>query len=393
MPALAHESYVHVPTPGDHYSVGTGSAGITVIYEMNRQHELGSSPGSSRSSTVIVSAGTRHDYPVGKVIEVSGPRGLPPRKAALLDSVAGRLGLPRFARIRAYGAACEAVPDDTTWVFLHNAVPPLSEMATIRPGVSRALWVHNDLFRTYGNREMRHCLGYAHRVVCCSHFIADRIVARAPTVAASVRVVHNGVDIDRFHPRDRASDDEVPVVLFVGRVVPQKGPDLLLRAAARIVSPKRPFRVRIVGSQGFAAEAPLSPYEEDLRRIAAPLGSDVEFVPFVGRDALPEQYRSASVFCVPANWDEPFGLTTLEGMASGLPVVAARRGAIAEVGGDAVRYADPTDVDELAGALADLLDDPFRRADLGARARARAEEFAWVNQYQTLREALGAERP
>jgi glycosyltransferase involved in cell wall biosynthesis len=58
-----------------------------------------------------------------------------------------------------------------------------------------------------------------------------------------------------------------------------------------------------------------------------------------------------------------------------------------------VRYADPTDVDELAGALADLLDDLSGRVDLGARARARAEEFAWVNQYQALREALGAERP
>jgi glycosyltransferase involved in cell wall biosynthesis len=354
---------------------------------MNRQHER--VPG--RRSVVIVSAGTRHDYQVGTVVEVTGPPGLPWRTGSLVDSVAGRLGLNRPARIRAYRPAGQAVPDDASWVFLHNAVPPLSELAQIRPGVGRALWVHNELFRTYGKREMARALGYADRVLCCSHFIADRIAARAPSAADSVRVVHNGVDIETFHPRDQDVSDEVPVILFVGRVVAEKGPDLLLRAVARIASKKRPFRVRIVGSHGFA-DLPLSPYEEELRRLAAPLGADVEFVPFVPRAVVADLYRSASVFCVPANWDEPFGLTTLEGMASGLAVVASARGGIPEVGGDAISYADPTDTGQLADTLADLLDDPVRRAEIGARARARAEDLSWANQYQRLRDGLSDER-
>jgi glycosyltransferase involved in cell wall biosynthesis len=380
--------HVHIPTPGDHYSAETGSATITVIYEISREHERE----PDRRSFVIVSAGTRHDYQAGTVVEVAGPPGLPSHKASLVDSIVGRAGLERPARIKAYRPACHAVPDDATWVFLHNAVPPLSEMAKNRPDVARALWVHNELFRTYGRREMRRCLGSADRVLCCSHFIADRIAARAPSAADSVRVVHNGVDIERFHPRDDGATDEVPVVLFVGRVVAEKGPDLLLRAATRIISKKRRFRVRIVGSRGFAVDLPLSPYEEELRHLAAPLGPDVEFVPFVARAAIPDLYRSASVFCVPANWDEPFGLTTLEGMASGLAVVAAPRGGIPEVGADSVYYVDPTDTDQLAGALADLLDDPLSRAQLGARARARAEYLSWANQYQRLREALSAKR-
>ena len=355
---------------------------------MSREHERE----PNRKSIVIVSAGTRHDYQVGTVVEVAGPPGLPSRRASLVDSIVGRLGGDRPAKMKAYRPACRAVPNDATWVFLHNAVPPLSEMAKHRPGVGRAPLdpqrIVPDL-RPSGDASLSG--------PCRSGPLLQPFHRRPRRGAGA-----NGGRFSTGRPQ-RGGYREVPAPRRWGH---RRGTGDLVRGTGRRREGSRPpaqgghphrFQEATLpgphlGSRGFAATLPLSPYEQELRHLAAPLGSDVEFVPFVARDAIPDLYRSASIFCVPANWDEPFGLTTLEGMASGLAVVAAPRGGIPEIGADSVSYVDPTDTDRLAGALADLLDDPTGRAQLGARARARAEDLSWTKQYQKLRDALSAER-
>jgi glycosyltransferase involved in cell wall biosynthesis len=87
---------------------------------------------------------------------------------------------------------------------------------------------------------------------------------------------------------------------------------------------------------------------------------------------LPGLYAGASAFVLPA-WHEGFGLTCLEAMACGTPVVAASAGALPETCGDAARYADPADPDDIARQVLDAIGD----ASLGARGRRRAAEFTW----------------
>ncbi|HEX8463052.1 MAG TPA: glycosyltransferase family 4 protein, partial [Abditibacterium sp.] len=132
----------------------------------------------------------------------------------------------------------------------------------------------------------------------------------------------------------------------------------------------------------------LTPYEEELRRLAEPLGEDVEFQASVDRGQLLREYQAASIFCAPSNWDDPFPLTVLEAMSCGLPVVASRRGGIPEGGDDDILYFQPPDVDELAAQLAALVDSAPLRAEWGARARRRVQNFAWPNQYRVMRQAL-----
>jgi glycosyltransferase involved in cell wall biosynthesis len=178
------------------------------------------------------------------------------------------------------------------------------------------------------------------------------------------------------------------VVLFLGRVTPVKGPDLLLRAAAKLLARGRRCVVRIVGSSNFSTSDPLTPYERELRRLAEPLGSAVEFHPFVDRAAVVGEYQRASVFCAPANWDEPFGMTLMEAMACGLAVVTSRRGGIPEACGDAALYFDTPDVDSLADRLGQLLDSAEDREAWGRRARRRADQFDWPRQYAALTRLL-----
>lgn len=378
------DPFIHVPTPGDHYSGATGSAVITVLYELGRIHVR-----RGGELQVVVGADTRHDYPVGTCIPVVFP---PPlgRWDKLLDVGLGRAGLPRTRVSHLYAPAARAIdPSCRGTVVVHNAPAVLSRFRKQAPRTTLCLHVHNQLFGTYRGREAEQTLASADHVVCVSEFIANDVRAKAPARADRVIALPNGVDTDRFRPAPPGSTDDVPTILFVGRMVPQKGPDLLLRAAAKLRSPRRQFRIRIVGSINFDPHAELSGYEQELRQLAAPLGDSVEFVPFQDREAVLGEYQAADIFCAPSNWDEPCSLTVSEAMACGVPTIAARRGGIPEVGGNAALYFDPPDIDALAERLAYLIDQPEARTHWGHLGRNQAESISWERQYERLCVLLG----
>lgn len=374
---------IHVPTPGDHYSPATGSAPMTIIYNLTRVHQE-----RGHDTTLVVGRGTRHDYPVGHVATVPFPP-LPSRAEKAMDVGSGRLGLRRRFVQGTYRPALDAIPGDFDGtVVLHNAPGALRLFRERLPRARVVLYAHNELFRTYGPREAWRTLSEADTVICNSRFLADRLQSRLPRRLRSVSVVVNGVDVDLFQPRQPAATSGPPVILMVARVVPEKGAHLLLEAAVKIADPGRPFRIRIVGSSGFSAIEPLTAYEQHLRRLAAPIADRVEFQPFVDRAAVLEEYARATIGCVPSEWDEPCSLTLPEAMAAGLPVVASRRGGLPEVGADSVLWFTPPDTDALAEHLAVLLDEAEQRDLWGRRARERALQLSWERQYDVFRAAL-----
>ncbi len=376
--------HIHIATPGDHYSAATGSAISTVIYEMACRHQA-----NGGNTRLIVGRGTRHDYPVGECIEVDFPP-LPSRARKAMDALMGRFGQPRRFGQSVYRSAAAAIPADFAgMIFLHNIPVGLRLLKKTHPHAQIVLWCHNTLFRTYSDAEVARTLESADSILCVSEFLAKEIQRRLDRPFPRLFAVQNGVNTERFQPRAEPIDEAaVPLVLFVGRVLPEKGPDLLLRAAQKVFQSGRKFKVRIVGSSNFNAKDPITPYQQELFRLAEPLGAAVEFQPFVDRAKVLEEYRAASLFCVPSNWDEPISLTISEGMACGLPVIASRRGGIPEVGGDAVLYFQPPDVDTLAEHLTTLLDSPEARSEWGVRARQRSLEFSWENQYRKLIQSL-----
>lgn len=374
---------VHALTPGDHFSPSTGSAIPTVVHGLAR---AATAAGDARHQ-VVVERGTYEDrYDSADVIECA-PSPYPSRLERLQDAVAGRLGMPRAAAARQYAATVEALRDRPPSVVLAHNAPVLPRLLQDGPH-QVVLYAHNDLLRTYSRREAGRMLDSAAAVVCVSEDLAARTRARLPQrLADRVVVVGNGIDVDQFEPRTARPAGPVRV-MFVGRVIREKGVDVLLDAAKRL---SRDVEVVIVGSAGFDAGAPLTAYEEGLRRSARALRSPVQFLPFVDRAALPALLRTADVLVVPSRWAEPSGLTVAEGMASGLPVVASRVGGIPEVLGDAGLLVGPDAPDELASALQALVADPARRAELGRKARARAEERDWSWSWDRLRRLL-AER-
>ncbi|MFD8531289.1 D-inositol-3-phosphate glycosyltransferase [Streptosporangium canum] len=228
--------------------------------------------------------------------------------------------------------------------------------------------------------------------------VADRLVANTPTEAQElidlygaapgrVEVVNPGVNLSVFQPASRGAarhrlglPQNAHVLLFVGRVQPLKAPDVLLRAAARMLIDDPSLRSRLVvvcvgGPSGNGLARP-----SYLTDVAVSLGIPdvVRIVPPAPQHELADWYRAADVTVVPSH-NESFGLVALESQACGTPVAAASVGglrtAVADgVSGVLVEGHDPQD---WARVLSRFVNRPAWRDALSEGAVTQAAAFGW----------------
>jgi phosphatidylinositol alpha-mannosyltransferase len=232
-------------------------------------------------------------------------------------------------------------------------------------GPSRLL----DLARPYLERvverlDARIAVSETARLYAESHFPGD------------YRVIPNGVDVERFHPSVAPFEawrrpDRVNV-LFVGRLDPRKGVDVLLRAMPEVVELTHGrARLLVVGDSCLRSRLEAS--------VPAALRDAVHFLGHVPGAELPRWYATGDVFVSPASGNESFGIVLLEAMACARPVVASdipgyRSVVIPGVNGV---LSPPGDAPALARVLAALVNDPERRRAIALQGRQRALEFAW----------------
>ena len=242
--------------------------------------------------------------------------------------------------------------------------------------------------RLPGTRQLlRRVLRGASLVICAGRYPAaeaERAAGRSlPTV-----VVPPGVDTARFQPLDSAERASVrqelglpvdaPLVVSVSRLVPRKGMDTLIRAAARLRDRVPDVVVAIAGSGRDRAR---------LEGLIASTGAPVRLLGRVPDEVLPGLYGAGDVFSMSCRnrWggleQEGFGIVFVEAAAAGVPAVAGESGGSAEAvvhGETGLVVPRPDASDQVADALADLLDDEARRREMGRRARQRAEiEFSY----------------
>lgn len=174
-----------------------------------------------------------------------------------------------------------------------------------------------------------------------------------------------GVDPELFAPEPRPDNPHFTIG-YAGRLVPEKGVDVLLRACARLTAAT--WEVRLLGD---------GPTREELAALAAELGirNRVHFLERLPSTEMAGFYRALDALVLPSvsrpNWVEQFGRVLIEAMACGVPVVGSNCGEIPHVIGDAGLVFPEGEAEALADALAALADDPTRRAALAGRGRAR----------------------
>ena len=195
-----------------------------------------------------------------------------------------------------------------------------------------------------------------------------------------IKVIPAGVNLDTFKPvnqsiaRQRVGIHEKQVILYVGRIEPLKGIDVLLEAAA-LLDRSDDIRVLIVGgSPGNDAEL------DRLKALTTELGieSMVTFTGAIKQNELPDYYSAADVFVLPSH-SESFGLAALEAMACGAPVVVSRVGGLKTfINNGETGYLVPWRCPEpFVQRLEMLLANPLLREAMGRAARAKALQMGW----------------
>lgn len=224
-------------------------------------------------------------------------------------------------------------------------------------------------------------------VTAVSSSVADDVIGFAPSVAARLSVISNGVAASAGTTTPVSVDP--PRLLYIGRLIELKHVDLVIEATARLSSRFPALRLTIAG---------VGPSEASLRALAADLGiaDKVEFLGLVDHDDVPDLLRSASVVVMPSAF-EGLPLVALEAAWAGRPMVGSRSTGLidAVIDGETGCLVEPGDLEALTTALGDLLADPASARALGAGARARAEqEFSLevcADRYEALYERVVAQ--
>jgi glycosyltransferase involved in cell wall biosynthesis len=193
--------------------------------------------------------------------------------------------------------------------------------------------------------------------------LAQRFNRRVP-----IHIIPNGADLEVFSPPER--EWSPPRLLFVGRVVYQKGLDLLLHALSNLRH--IPWELTVVGD---------GPQRRPLKQLCEHLGIEgrVRFLGWLKGPALVDAYGAANLFPYPSR-HEGMPNAVLEAMASGLPVIASRIAGNEElvIPEETGLLIEPENQQALERALARLIEDPHRRREMGQAARRRAaEHFPW----------------
>lgn len=234
---------------------------------------------------------------------------------------------------------------------------------------------------------------------------AERVIASCPrermellgTYGAKpsrIVTIPLGVDTEVFRPVDQLeareqiglqTDPDSRLITYVGRILPRKDVRNVVRALARLIEQAGPrtqqVTLLVVGGETREPDPVATPEIGELQTLAAELGvaDRVVFTGMRGKEELRDYYGAGDV-SVTTPWYEPFGLTPLEAMACGRPVIGSEVGGIAYTvqAGRTGLLVPPRDPNALAAAFAELLNDDVRRKAMGDAARRRVvEQFNW----------------
>lgn len=254
--------------------------------------------------------------------------------------------------------------------------------------VPTVLTVHDLIFRLFPQHHKRLNYWYLNAAMPLFCRRASAIIAVSQATKrdlvnfygldpAKISVVHEAA-APHFAP---APPDQVAQVqaryrlpdcylLHVGTIEPRKNLNRLLKVVYRLRRAGEDIRVVIVGSKGWL-------YEDFFRQLEElALGDAVVMPGFVPDTDLPALYSGARLVVVPSH-HEGFGLPVLEGMACGTPVACSDASSLPEVGGQAARYFDPTDVAAMADQILAIWRDESLRETMRQQGLARAAQFSW----------------
>ncbi|MGB3313444.1 MAG: glycosyltransferase [Albidovulum sp.] len=291
-------------------------------------------------------------------------------------------GLGKMGAIAALAGFLEA--GDISVLHTHSFRPNLYGRlagALLRPaGLRIVAHYHNDYADKWADPSaitLERRLGrITDARIAVSGAVAEHVKEWTGAEPANLSVIRNGLDLDRLACADRARgrralglEDGHVCIGLVGRICAQKGIDTFVEAALRLLPDQPQARFVVLGT------------EED-KALAARLRSRAADAPdqairLLGhREDIGDILAAFDILAAPSRW-EGFGLSVVEGMAMGLPVIASDVGGIPEVTQGTARLIPPDDPGALAVEFGALIGDSSLRLCLGRSARRQAQSFDW----------------
>jgi glycosyltransferase involved in cell wall biosynthesis len=260
-------------------------------------------------------------------------------------------------------------PQPDAVVVFNDFVSP-KYIKRILPRARLVVWLHNEC-RT--RQDIRETDRNTDAYVTCSDYVRRWTLENHGLSPARFSVARNGVDAAVFHPRKDFLEPRKPVrVLFVGRIDPNKGPDLAADAVAALQAEGLPVSLTVAGGLWFYGHGNemADPFFRELKSKMDAAHAD--YCGHLPRGDIPELIRQHDVVCLLSRSQDPYPLVTLEAMASGCAVIASDRGGLPEACREAGLLVNPDNFADVVGALRSLvIDSQFLR-----RAKQKAVEWA-----------------
>ena len=220
----------------------------------------------------------------------------------------------------------------------------------------------------------------AQRILVPSLWVKNQLSMSYPKINPNhITVTYEGVDSNLIKPTNQDKSQSLlkefnlktPFLVYTGSAYPHKNLKLLFHALQKLNrDQKKPLQLAIISARDVFLDE-LKVYAVDHH-----LEQQIKFLGFVEDEQLPALYSQALALVHPS-LSEGFGLTGLEAMANGLPVVAAKATALPEIYGQAALYFNPHDVDELVHQIKKILADSKLRSKLIQKGKQQINQFSW----------------
>jgi glycosyltransferase involved in cell wall biosynthesis len=210
-------------------------------------------------------------------------------------------------------------------------------------------------------------LSLADRVISVSNYTANLIVNRYRIDTAKIRVIHNAFHLKNAH-KEKKRIFKDPVILFLGRITLQKGPEYFLDVAKRIIKTYPMVRFIMVGTGDLATKLIKKSAKENLL-------TRFLFTGFLNREEV-ESILSATDIMILPSVSEPFGIAPLEAMSFGIATIISKQSGVSEIVENVFKV-DFWDVDQMTNIILDLLADPVKMRSIGELAAEEVTKIQW----------------